>query len=105
MTYEELEQSLQARKFFGATPHEWRLMSALFLREQLYIKQIYPILWENPDWEPENPDVVIRTHISRLKKKLVTIGLTVQVVWGRGYFMSKDDRAKALKMAEEAMSR
>lgn len=103
MTYDELEQSLKARKFFGLSPGQWKLTSALMVREQLQLQQIYPILWPNPDDEPAEPAELIRAQMHRARARMKDKGLVINLVWGRGYYMTKEDRAKAIELARKAM--
>lgn len=103
MTHDELANSLKARQFFGLSPSQWKLTSALMMRDQLQLSQIYPILWPNPDDEPQKPAELIRAQMHRARERMRDKDLTIKLVWGRGYYMSKEDRAKAIELAKKAM--
>lgn len=105
MTEKELTESLKAQKLFGLSPSQWKIFSVLILREQLKIKQIYDILWADALIEPTQSKEAIQTHIVRIKKRVAKFNLTVNTVWGGGYFLSKSDRARALELAKQAMEK
>jgi len=105
MTLIEFENSYKARKFFGATNFEWRTFSLLVFRDQLNVENAISYLWPDPDGEPTQPKNLINIYVSAVRRKLKARNLEINIktVWGAGYFMTKDDRAKAIELARKAM--
>lgn len=103
MTLDEFSQSYKARAFFRATPAQWRILPVLVFREQASYEALISQAWPNPDEEPEYSKNTIKVQMFRLRKLLETRGLTIHIVWGKGYFMTKEDRTKAIELARKAI--
>jgi len=105
LTYNEFCQSYKAQLMFKATRGQWLIFPLLVFREQVDYDTLIMNAWPDTDAEPDNPRETIKVQITKLRSKIKQYGLNIHIVWGRGYYMTKEDRAKALKMAEEAMSK
>jgi len=103
MTHDELLTSLKARNFFKLSSAQWQIFSVLVMREQVQKKQIYDMLWPDPDLEPSCSAQIIRLHVWRIKKRIAKFDITITGVQGHGYFMSMFDRTKAIELAKTAM--
>lgn len=63
-------------------PKEAAIMRALMLRDGVVLREeLYGIVWDNPDDEPEMPDNGIRVRIYNLRKSLAAFGYKIEVRW------------------------
>lgn len=105
MTYAELSQSLKARSFFGVTPDQWIIVSILIVREEVAFKQLYSLLWPDPDEEPPGAYQTCRSQISKARKAIKKFDLDIKTVWNGGCFMTRPHRARALELVKQAMEK
>lgn len=61
-------------------------------------------LWgHDPDGGPSNPINVLKTQLCHLRKALKPFGIQIETVWGIGQRIPKEQRVRALEVAEQAL--
>lgn len=103
MTLDEFAESYKARRAFNMSLGQWKIFPLLVFREQASYDALIMRAWPDTDGEPKYPQEVIKVQISKVRNKIKILGLDIQVVWGKGYFMSKEDRNKVIELARRAM--
>ena len=104
MTYNEFCQSYKVQQVFHATRGQWLFFPLLVFRDQVSYDSLIMSAWPDTNAEPAFPKETIKVQITKLRSKIRQYGLNIHIVWGRGYYMTKEDRAKAIALAEKAMN-
>jgi DNA-binding response OmpR family regulator len=103
MNFNELEESYKARNFFRLTQQQWQIFCLLVFREQASYNAITQQIWPDPDNEPNNASGTIKVQTLNLRKKLRNSGIIIGTAWGEGYYMTLENRKKAIELAQKAM--
>lgn len=102
-TLKEANAQLRDMLGFRWTPHERlplgkaeRVILGLLVKTgQARNEQIAELVWgDRPDGGPDDINNNVKVHLSKLRRKLVPLGVTIKTLWNIGYVMSKEDRAK-----------
>lgn len=92
---EILGLTIEVPLVFGLTSHEAQLFGLLLKRDIVTKEMGLTLLYGNrPDGD--TPEIkIIDVYICKLRAKIEAFGIKVETVWGRGYRMSAEAKAKA----------
>jgi len=77
----------------GITEQQSKLLYFLWHRERLSFPQLYVILWNGDEPSQDNPRIVIRVVVTKLRKKLAPLGeIKILNNWNDGYWMPKESK-------------
>lgn len=91
--------SLLCVRVFRVTVKEAMLLAALLRRPEATKEQLLGFMYGAAEDLPELK--IIDVFVCKLRKELVKHGLDIQTIWGRGYFISPEHRAAAMKLLED----
>jgi len=77
---------------FRLTPRERQTLGLLMIRERAAKGQIMDHLYADSAHEPEIK--IIDVYVSKMRKKLTPFGITIWTIWGFGYRLAPDMKAK-----------
>ena len=77
---------------FGLTPKEYAIVGMLVARNEVSKDQLMTVLYGDPDNEPASQ--VLSVFVSKARGKLLPFGVEISTIWGRGWSMSKEAKAK-----------
>jgi hypothetical protein len=86
-------------RLFGVTNREAMLLAALLKRPEATKDQLLNAMYTVAEDVPEIK--IIDVFVCKLRKKLERHAITIETMWGRGYFIAADMRARALKMVSD----
>ena len=105
MTYDEFNKSLKAQSFFAFHNQQWRVFCLLVFRPQVNRDIVISAMWEDENKEPDNVLKLVYICICKMRLKLRKFPISIRTAWGEGYYMTKEDRMKAIELAKQAMER
>jgi hypothetical protein len=93
-------------RVFKATRLETVVLSVLVRRNEATKQQIHHAIEQNrPGEGAEETDVkMVDVVICKLRRKLKEYNLKIDTVWGTGYLMPADDRARAIELLTAAVT-
>jgi DNA-binding response OmpR family regulator len=96
-TYDRETRGLIGQCTARLTPTEHAILTCLEKRrgKMVSMDAIIGAIWD-PDDEPEDALNNVTTHLSRIRKKMRTVGivtLVIRNVWGAGYALTESDRS------------
>lgn len=98
----QLRQQLKHKDYYF--PVEWKLtnidiklLSALMDAKDVLTKEYakYSVWWDKHDYEPTDSNFKARMSILRVK-----VPFKIHLLWGRGYYISKEDKAKIKELCD-----
>lgn len=86
----------------GLTPHEARLIGVLVKRGQATKDQLMHALYALR-MDGDEPEIkIVDVYVCKVRKKLAPYGITIGTIWGQGYSMSSESRARVCQLTEQA---
>ncbi len=79
---------------FGLTGSESKALNLLIERDMASRAQLMDALMHGRGGDEEPEQRIIDVYICKIRKKLKPFGVEVTSVWGRGYLLSSQDKAK-----------
>lgn len=99
----QLEESLidkaEIPHCFGLTVSQARLLAFLLKRESAYLESIRVALFGASVGEPQSANLV-SVMICKIRQKLRPFGVEIKTIWGRGYFLPAESKAKIRAMQQ-----
>lgn len=87
--------------FLGLTTHEARLFGALMKRPVWTKEQLLFALYSGRH-DDEQPEIkIIDVYVCKARKKLARFGIQIETLWGQGYRLSPEMKAKAMALIDE----
>lgn len=87
--------------FLGLTTHEARLFGALLKRSVWTKEQLLFALYSDRH-DGEAPEIkIIDVFVCKARKKLARFGIEIETLWGQGYRLSPEMKAKAVALIEQ----
>lgn len=98
---EELENLLACkdkRPLWGLTRTEWSLLQFLLSRQIATKEALYTLLYGGDS----NVELkIIDVFLCKIRKKLCTLGIKIETVWGRGYWIKETEKVKLRRLMEQ----
>lgn len=90
---DEAGMAFQSHPYHGFTEMEDCMLGAIAAAPHIATRErIYTLLYGMHE-DPPNQKI-LDVYLSKLRKKLTPYEIKIETVWGRGYYMSPDDRLK-----------
>lgn len=105
----EIEQKKRARgEFkiaFGITPQQDRILACMMRLRVATYQDMFDELQDEVNGEPKskNPRGLVRVHSWGLRRVLEAHDVKVNLVWGVGYCITTEDKAKVNAIVDAAM--
>ena len=77
----------------GLTPQEAKILGILYKREIASKDFIFRTMYAD-DWDHDREPKIIEVFLSKIRKKLRPIGVTIQNDYGHGWYLTPADKAK-----------
>ncbi|HVJ44642.1 MAG TPA: helix-turn-helix domain-containing protein [Dongiaceae bacterium] len=93
----ELEDALgagfQAPLALGLTKHEGQLLGLLVKRQAVMREMAMAVMYGDAARQPQD-DRILDVYIARIRKKLDQFGIEIKTMWGSGWVIEPEHKAK-----------
>jgi hypothetical protein len=98
LEYENEHITMLAIRKFSLTPGEAKLFIALLRRPAMTKNSLHTVVIRN-EQDPPTDIKIVDVYVCKLRKKLpVEISDAIMTIWGKGYFITSEGKAKAYEL-------
>lgn len=86
-------------RYFKTSPLEAAMLALMLKRDEVTKPQLHAVIEANRPPGKEITEIkMVDVMICKLRKKLAVYSVAIQTMWGVGYFISRADRDRAIKV-------